>query len=1621
MSTALASQLERAKSELLDLTARNRLLNTSFGRSRSSRLDIVDELSQEIFRILAVEKREMSFLPASHRRAAKSIGYNMGGTDNTGESAENRRSSSLPSPLQPVDLAALSNSVSDSATLPPHLVDRNLQTELEDEVLQRRLLKLFYDARSSIEEQGVNTLYLALGFLEWYESSRSDVPRFAPLILLPVELHRQTVTAKFRLKILDQELSANLSLQARIKADFRLTLPDLPDFEDLSPNQYYAEVERCIAERPGWKVHPNRVVLWFFSFAKFLMFRDLDPEVWPEGKGPLANPLTRALLGETCDFQSAMFSEHDYLDEKLNPQNTCHVMDCDSSQAIAIEEIRNGRNLVIQGPPGTGKSQTISNAIAAAVRDGKTVLFISEKLAALEVVKARLTALGLGDVCLELHSHKANQRTVLEDIDHTWSLGQPKSIDVDDLSNHLLSVREQLNEYTHQLHLPFSRLERTPYDFIGRLGGLQAKDIRRFRGNIPDIHTYDAQQLAQHKGMLQDLSAKVAEIGVPRAHPWYGVERTEILLPSDVQALQADLTSLTTDLPKISALTRDVVKFIGVDWTASGHSFDSIQGLIRFATKLRKMPEMDRTALKHDVWNAQRNAIAQIVESGRQTSDNRKRLDEQVEPAAWDADLGKLRTDLAVAGKSWFRWLQPRWWSGMAILRAIVRSPIPATLNQRLALLDSMLESQTSIREFDTRTKQLGEAAFGTFWQGLGSDWDKLQAIERWEQECRDANAPQSFREAAARWEHCPSLEHALSELIKIFEPAWKRLRDLTKKLQWQWAVTLPNSGVRSLLQISIESISQQCEKWLENLSLLPSWLVYRQQLTDLERCGLASLIPEFEAGEVQRDAADRLELMICEAALRNIMQERKVIRQFNGMSHDRLVDTFRQLDQERIRLARHEVAVAHHERFPRGRDSGEVGILRGEIRKKRRHRPLRRLLADAGYAVQVIKPVFMMSPISVAQFLEPGGLEFDLLVIDEASQVRPVEALGAFARCRQAVVVGDDRQLPPTAFFDRIENAIEDDEPETYDTEAQDLESILDYCVARNFPQCMLRWHYRSRHHSLIAVSNQEFYNNRLFVVPSPEQNGMANRGLELRWIENGVFDRGGRRSNMLEAQAVAQAMIEHARRYPHLSLGVGAFSISQRDLILDELELLRKQHPETERFFTQSEYEPWFVKNLESVQGDERDTIFISIGYGPDAQGRLSMNFGPLNFQGGERRLNVLITRAKQRCVVFSSIRAHDIDLRRSQAFGLKALKTFLQYAETGQLEIALHTSRDFDSEFEAQVADVLRMHGWEFANQVGTAGFFIDLAVIDPRAPGRYLMGIECDGATYHSSRWARDRDRLRHAILEDHGWEIYRIWSTDWFHNRNQQIAKLLHRLNEVADSSSSANADSRACSHTANDNGGLEQHPQNRVTVIDRLDSKSDDDTNDTDTVPYREASFSVQVPFEAIPDLALPVLGQIVGRIVNHEGPIHAQEVARRVVTLTGGKRLNPRVERAVREALAWGVDQVGLQVEEDFYIVASQTAVHVRNREAVTSESLRRPEMLPPQEIDLAILEFVEDHISATWEETTRSVARRFGFRSTGAQIKSRIESRIARLVEVGKLVLDGSLLRAANKDDGQ
>ncbi|CAM4383438.1 DUF3320 domain-containing protein [Comamonas aquatilis] len=1583
----IARQLEKSRQALLDLSTRNRLL--SLPQSASAKLlHFADELTPEVYRLLVVEGRAMSFVPAKAGEAQ----------------------SSGPGP----DALALPQPEADSLAEPaagvaPRHRDLKLQTRLGTEQLQRRLLDMYSDARTFVEEQGVNILFLALGQLKWKDRNAPDKERFAPLILLPVALERKSAAERFTLSWLQEDAAENLSLAAKLKADFGLELPEFKAGDDFDPAYYLEQTRARLASQADWEVLPHAMTLGFFSFAKFLMYRDLDASTWPQGQRIDEQPLISATLQDGFAARDALFPEDAEIDQLIPVAGQRHVVDADSSQSLAIEAVRRGENLVIQGPPGTGKSQTITNVIAAAIADGKKVLFISEKMAALEVVYRRLKAVGLGPACLELHSHHANKRKVLEELKATRDLGKPRVEQRDQIINELTGVQQQLNQHSQTLHTALAPCALTPYQILGRLALLDAVQIAHLPELLQGSPQWSPPELHTRSQLVQALRQAAAKVWPVAEHAWRGVCHPALLkLDADryLQTLPALQQQLQLLLQKNELLAQSLQ---GVE----AKNIEELQQQIALAEQLGSAPPIDRQAVANAIWGHGMTRLQQLVAAGTQFHALAPSVREHFAESAWTLDWNRPRQLIAAHGDSLFRIFHSGYRQALSGLKAQLKTPLPSSRLQRLALIDQLMEAQ-GLRQTLAQQQADGAAAFGSLWQGETSPWGQLQAVLSWMAGPDGTGRSENFRTLFAQLaspEQCAQLAQEAQTSLQAFEPAAQAV------LANYQLDTREAFAASTLAQVPLQALSERLALWVEQPASLLDWTAYHATRLQAREAGLAPLVSELEQQALSLDALPQaFERAYYESLLRQATQQAPELVAFNGDQHNLKVQQFRSLDLQRIALARAQSALSHYEQVPRtayGQSAGigPMGVINGEIVRKRGHMPLRKLFKLAGEAVQAIKPVFMMSPLSVAQFLEPGAVEFDLLVIDEASQIEPVDALGSVARCKQLVVVGDERQLPPTRFFSRMTS--EQEQPDEDDADqliagAADVESILGLCVAKGMPQLMLRWHYRSRHQSLIAVSNQQFYNSQLFIVPSP-YTAHAHMGLRFHHVAQGRFDSGATRVNRVEAQTIARAIMQHALQTPQLSLGVAAFSLQQKVAIQDELELLRRQQPEAEPFFVSHPNEPFFIKNLENVQGDERDVIYISVAYGRNQDGYLPMRFGPVSADGGERRLNVLISRAKQRCEVFSSITADDIDLERGKGQGVAALKVFLHYAATGQLAVAGVSGRTLESPLEEDVYQALVDQGLTVHTQIGIAGFFIDLAVVDPAQPGRYLLGIECDGASYHSSRSARDRDRLRQTVLEGHGWKLHRIWGCDWFRQPRAETAKVLAAV-QAAIAQAAAQEQSEP-----NQPPAQAQTADTAIKTVERTPETEAAQTAAAKALaqPYALAQLSVPAELE-LHSVPTARLAQILLQVVEAEGPVHFDELTTRIRTLWGLQRAGNRIREALDAARQSLLADQSISMEEEFLDIPGRS-IRVRDRSAAASANLRKLECLPPAEIRQAIVATLHSNLGGQRDELPAAVARLLGLSAVTAPVRELILAQLDALHASAKLEFNGTLYRLA------
>lgn len=1595
LDPAFANALQQARNELLDLSLRNRALSLRPQSKSAKVLQIVNECSALVYERLVEKSRSFAFSPDSR---------------GTGEA--------LAQPDDPDE--------DDAAALEKARTDGYLQTTLTSEALAKRLTAMERDARTAIEEQGSNQLFLSLGQLVWYEDNTSDIALHAPLLFVPVQIirdRRATEMQRFRLAVIEgEEIFGNVSLIARLRQSFSIDLsaPDT-EAEAFAITDYFQTVADRVKGQARWRVLPDAMALGFFSFQKYLMFLDLKHDRWPEEKALEKHPVFAGVLMEGLPATEPPFADDIPIDDLVAPEHLDHVVDADSSQTLAIEKVRRGMNLVIQGPPGTGKSQTITNLIATAVLDGKRVLFVAEKMAALDVVKRRLEHEGLDAICLELHGAGQNSVRMLTSVMNAWELGPPVMPGEAQAVPDFTRKRDILNALPQALHTPLSPSGLSPFQIIGQLCLLQDEGVEVPLEGVEAWKPEDRERRLQEAvGFREALDL----VGPPGKSLWRGVSADGVLsidLEPMARTVIAVLTALTSLRESAATLAASISQ-------RPADSLDYLADQIVVGQNLAAAPEaIDRAAISDPVWETGRADLAEGVGCGRRLSDAMAAAADKVAPAAFERDWQGERASLGARAGSTLRFFSVSYRHARRELAGVLTGYRPRNDADRLALLDALLTAR-STRETLARHQETGQRAFGTLWRGERTDWGAARAVLDWAEASVRAGLGHDFRALAGVVKETRAITGAIERVVAARDALLSAARIVAERLVLDWAVAF----ARPLEETPFPVVEERMQGWIEHRQTLPDWSRFLRSSRKLAELGMGALADEAVSGRLDPSLVEpSFQKSLYTALIRQALRTHPVLADFKEAAHNRTVTEFRVSDKQRLDLARHRVLTAHHAGLPKsGERIGDIGFIRGEAERKRNRRSIRTILRRAGGLVQSIKPVFLMSPLSVAQYLEPGAVEFDLLVIDEASQVKPVDALGAIARSRQIVVVGDSKQLPPTSFFERLSSGDEEDNDpdvesivaarpaESRTAPAQAMESVLSLCVARGAPETCLRWHYRSRHHSLIAVSNREFYENRLFIIPSPFQTGHGGLGVRFHLVA-GCYDRSRSRTNREEAREVVKAIRNHAAEHTRYSLGVATFSTAQRDAILDELELAMRDDPNLEAFVSRADHEPFFIKNLESVQGDERDVIFISVGYGRDASGHMVSNFGPVNGVHGARRLNVLFSRAKFRCEVFASITDEEIETRgENVSQGVRALKNYLRFARTGQLEMPCASGREMDSPFETSVLRAIEAMGYTADTQVGQSGFFIDLAVLDPRRPGRYLLGVECDGATYHSSRFARERDRLRQSVLESQGWRIHRIWSTDWFKQPEQAKERVRQRIEELlaeADHDvidlSAAEASEKAAMPTQIDiqetlstlslfvpHVALSARP----AVVRAAPRDVEESGIGALATPYKQASGSVTSNAGNLATFKAVIL-----KVLACEAPIHRDELDHRCRDFFNLTRVNTAFAQQMRGAMR-ELERAGGILRAGEFLTLPGRPANPRNRSEVTSTALRKPTMIAPEEYDAAVRMLIRHCHGACSDDVAVGVSRLLGFKATSPQIRDHIMKSLTRLVRDGEVKAD-------------
>ncbi|MDL2257981.1 DUF3320 domain-containing protein, partial [Eubacteriales bacterium OttesenSCG-928-K08] len=1268
-----------------------------------------------------------------------------------------------------------------NAIISAEFQNRRLRTFLNESELDARVTHLYRQAKLGLEENGANTLFLALGFLRWYETEASEKARFAPLVLLPVDIVRKSALKGYVIRVRDEEPRMNVTLLEMLRQDFGIGISGLDplpvDEAGLNLELIFNIIRQAVMGKSRWDVEAL-AFLGIFSFGQFIMWNDIRNRAEELSK----NKIVASLISGKMEWEEqSSFFDADVLDKMYPPASLAVPTSADSSQLRAIAAASAGRSFVLHGPPGTGKSQTITNIIANMLFQGKTVLFIAEKMAALSVVEKRLSDMGLGAFSLELHSNKARKRDVLNQLEQTLSIGRIKSPEeYGQIADRLYAQRQSLQQAMEAVHNK-------------RACGLSLYEticIYEERISAPDgigippelLSVFEQNKYARWTDELQKTAAAAGVLEGIHEHPLKSLRCSDYSneLRTNVVTLGGLYKAALKKLDTLAGQMRKIFDFPALQfkWQYSA--------LCDVCSALGEGDVVPEPLYRYELISQLENAVELVCGAGNKRNKAEQELTANFrEPILnFDEESARFLWEQAAA-----KWFLPRALGQGKIIRQL--KPLcknPAALNKQSipALLDTIALYKQNAQVVDRHNEQF-EKLFGYIWQSGNGDFEQLRSVYR---KAVSLNAmvlaisgtieqkAKTNKALAAGYFTDPSAFRQLNHNALLdYNAAWLEVLELEQKLAAQTAFDF---AMFEQKQSWLNSMAAEADGWLEHIGELRDWCVYLTCKNQADALGLSCATEALERGAVLgTELLSAFEKALHKSAAEAIIAAEPALKSFSGTILEQDILNYRRLTQRFEELTQKELVSRLSQRVPVSgnvADSSETGLLKRAIKSGGRGLSIRKLFDSIPNLLERLCPCMLMSPISVAQYIDPKYPQFDLVIFDEASQLPTSEAVGAIARGKNLIVVGDPKQLPPTSFF--MANRVDED-----DFEQEDLESILDDCLALSLPEAYLLWHYRSRHESLIAFSNRRFYNNALFTFPSPNDKKSSVSFVHV----SGFYDRSRTRQNEAEANAVVEEIARRLRddNLRKKSIGVVTFSAVQQNLIDDKLQAIFAREPELDAF-NSSAAEPIFIKNLENVQGDERDIILFSIGYGPDEQNKVTLNFGPLNREGGWRRLNVAVSRARQEMIVYSTLLPEQIDLSRTRASGVADLRAFLEFAKNGKDALptkAADITREAGA-LEQNVAAAIRGAGYAVDTNAGYSQYRVDVAVLHPDRPDEYLLGLLFDGASYKNANTVRDRNLLQESVLQSLGWHIHRVWVTDWQQNPQRELKKIIAAIEQA---------------------------------------------------------------------------------------------------------------------------------------------------------------------------------------------------------------------------------------------
>jgi hypothetical protein len=1452
--------------------------------------------------------------------------------------------------------------------------NKRLRSPYSEGELEKRIKNLYRTSKLSLEENGANTLYLALGLLKWFETPKSQKARYAPIILVPVEMIRKSASQGYIIRLRDDDPQVNITLLEKLKQDFQITINGLDpipqDEHGIDTRKIFTIFRQSIMSQNRWDVMETAYV-GIFSFSQFVMWNDMRNR----SDDLLKNKVVKSLV----DGKLAWEAEPMEIGEKVSEEDVILPISADASQVYAIKSACEGKSFVLHGPPGTGKSQTITALIANALANGKTVLFVAEKMAALEVVQNRLEKIGLGPFCLELHSNKSKKKDVLGQLQTASEVTKYTSAEAyarkaDEIS----ALRKELDSYANQLHI-----KRNCGYSIHELINLyeQYKNSKDFDVKVnSDINWITETVIDEQINSVERLIAAAKIVGHPCSHAlkFVGVceysQKFRVEVPQLCNSIKSTLNALRISFDDISSALQ-------LSYNDTFESYNKVYLLSKELVKWQKYPSRwcNDTNLNHYLTdinilanhfikaNSLKEKLLSVCTDELLLQDGNQLLND------YNVAISKSFISKAIAVKKFNKKIKTYFISNETNI------DLPELLND-LVVYQQENTSANDMLEFY-------KLSLGDLYLNENTDWQKIIDLtkEAFESQSQIINILGND-DVRIRF----SSNKQISNTVENFKINWDLFVNSYNKLCDDLQITIDKNSIDwSDTTINI------CDNLLNNYDLLKDWTTWTSVAKEAKSLGLDYVVNAYENGMEHSDVKNAYFKHLYKNLAIYTIDATPSLNSFSGTMFTEKIKQFKKLDDEVTMLSKQEIYCRLASKIPNftreASKSSEIGILQRAIKSNGRGLSIRNLFEQIPSLLPHLCPCMLVSPISAAQYLDPKNELFDLVVFDEASQLPTSKAVGALARGKNAIIVGDPKQMPPTSFF--MSNKVDEDNLDT-----EDLESILDDCLALNMPQTHLLWHYRSRHESLIAFSNNQFYSNKLYTFPS-----VNDRESKVSLVHvDGYFDRGKKRVNRAEAVAVVEELKRRAKDkdLSKQSVGIVTFNISQQELI-DDLFTEECAKDEALEKWAYDSSEPIFIKNLENVQGDERDVILFSIAYAPDESGKMYMNFGPLNRDGGWRRLNVAVSRARSEMIVFATLLPEQINLSKTSADGVIALKNFLEYAQGKCLALDINTAKReyFDSlGIIDTICEFLNEKGYQTDKFVGHSEYRIDIGVVDPKNDDNYILGILLDGNSYETSKTTRDREVSQIDVLNGLGWKIHRVWSMDWWDNSDKELEKIIEAI-ETKDDTENDIAITNDNESVLSDNVNSAQAfapvtvAKERTIKVYEIAELSYSFVNPDELVCYTPASFAIDTKIK---------------EVLSVEAPICESLLIRRITQSLGISRAGNRIQRYMTMAF----NNFNLTSTKDaintIYWDSSQNPVeYFEFRSNGEGDNKRDFKEIPIIEIENAICYVLYKEFGMPKEDLIRRTANVLGYTRLGNNVTFSINSAFNSLISKNRIKL--------------